>query len=266
MSGGGCGAMSSPLVTLRFAVLVSLFGSVAVSTPAVLLRDRQEANRLLERRARVLEVAGLVDPQERLPRAELLRRFDESVVPEIIELSTGLPATELDPGSFDPVRAARDPSTSRPAPLNDAGLVRLPRHALVYRVPGDGSSPAVVLPVEGAGLWSTIRGFVALEPDLRTIRGVTFPEHAETPGLGGEIDEPRWREGWEGRLAFGDDGRPRIQVVRGIAGPPGESPYDVDGLSGATITGRAVTELVTFWLGEDGYGPFLDRLRGERAP
>ena len=105
--------------------------------------------------------------------------------------------------------------------------------------------------------------YLALEPDARTIRGITFYEHGETPGLGGEVDNPRWKALWPGRLAFDDRGNPKISVKKGLAGPVDEDPYQVDGLSGATITSRGVTNLVRFWLGDDGFGPCLDKYRAE---
>jgi Na+-transporting NADH:ubiquinone oxidoreductase subunit C len=123
----------------------------------------------------------------------------------------------------------------------------------------------VVLPVQGYGLWSTLYGFLALEADLRTIRGITFYEHGETPGLGGEVDNPRWKSRWVGRLALDDQGEPKIEVIKGPAGPPQEDPYRVDGLSGATLTARGVTNLVHFWLSSDIFGTYLDRLEQRRA-
>jgi Na+-transporting NADH:ubiquinone oxidoreductase subunit C len=105
---------------------------------------------------------------------------------------------------------------------------------------------------------------VCLQGDLTTICGLTFHDHAETPGLGAEVDNPRWKARWVGRRAFDDAGAIRIEVARGPAGPPDADPFRVDGISGATITSRGVTHLLHFWLGEHGYGPYLDRLEEER--
>ena len=103
--------------------------------------------------------------------------------------------------------------------------------------------------------------FLALNPNARTIRGLTFYEHKETPGLGGEVDNPRWKALWPGRLATDENGVPKISVVKGRAGPVSEDPYHVDGLSGATITSNGVTNLMDFWLGENGFGPYLSKQR-----
>ena len=132
---------------------------------------------------------------------------------------------------------------------------------VVFDIVQDGELKGLILPIEGYGLWGFLYGYLALEPDARTIRGITFYEHGETPGLGGEVDNPRWKALWPGRLAFDDRGKPAITVKKGIAGSVEDDPYQVDGLSGATITSRGVTNLVRFWLGDDGFGPYLDNYR-----
>jgi Na+-transporting NADH:ubiquinone oxidoreductase subunit C len=111
------------------------------------------------------------------------------------------------------------------------------------------------------GLWSILYGYLALDTDLTTIRGITFYEQGETAGLGGEVENPRWKALWPGRRAFDERGNVKIQVKKGVAGPPAEDPYQVDGLSGATLTSRGVTNMIRFWLGPDGFGPFIAQLR-----
>jgi Na+-transporting NADH:ubiquinone oxidoreductase subunit C len=185
---------------------------------------------------------------------------------EVIDLATGETVPDVDPATFDQLRAAKNPETSSPAPPNRANVRRLPDNALVYKVLGEeGGIEAVVLPIEGYGLWSTLYGFIALEDDLDTVRGITFYQHGETPGLGGEVDNPRWKSRWVGRKAFDENGLPIIEVIKGVAGPPQEDPYEVDGLSGATLTARGVTHLVRFWLGKSGFGPYLEKLEQRRT-
>ena len=154
---------------------------------------------------------------------------------------------------------------SRVAPTNRAGITRLPLKSLVYeRVAGD-EIELLILPIEGKGLWSTLYGFLALAPDTTTIEGMTFYEHGETPGLGGEIDNPRWKSLWKGRLAYDAEWQPAITVIKGAAGPAEDDPYRIDGLSGATLTCRGVSDLVQFWLSSDGFEPFLAKFRAERS-
>ncbi len=223
--------------TVGFAAAVCIVCSILVSSSAVVLRERQEINRKLDVQRNVLDVSGLSDPSEKLTSADIEQRF-AAVRPRIIDAATGAPIEGADPQA------------------------RLgPDQRLVYEVLQGEQIALFVLPVEGKGLWSTLYGFVALAPDLNTIEGITFYEHGETPGLGGEVDNPRWKDGWKGRKAFDAAGQPTIRVIKGKAGDAASDPHRVDGLSGATLTCNGVTHLVQFWLGDEGYGPYLDRQR-----
>lgn len=246
---------------IGFAAVVCLVCAVFVSSAAVGLKDRQEANRLLDRQEKVLKVAGLVEETTHPSRDEIRSLYESSIQAKVIDLGTGEPAPDIDPRSFDQRAASKDPEQSHPAPENPSKIMRLPNHALVFDVVQDGERKALIIPIEGYGLWGTLYGYLALAPDARTIVGITFYSHKETPGLGGEVDNPRWKALWPGRLAFNDRGVPSIAVKKGPAGPPAEDPYNVDGLSGATLTSRGVTNLLHFWLGENGYGPYLEKIR-----
>jgi Na+-transporting NADH:ubiquinone oxidoreductase subunit C len=113
------------------------------------------------------------------------------------------------------------------------------------------------------GLWGTMYGFIAIDKDLNTIQGLTFYKHKETPGLGAEIDNPNWKAKWPGRLIHDDSGNIAIKVIKGPAASPSEAPHQVDGLSGATLTSNGVTNLLKFWLGDNGFGPYLQSLGGK---
>ena len=248
---------------LAFAAGVCLVCAVVVSTSAVSLADRQDRNAALDKQKEVLLAAGLATDDEKLAPDEVASRF-APMTPVVVDLATGAVLDDVDPVGFDQRAAANDPARSRVAPVNPARVVRLPDAALVYEVRDTRDNlEMVVLPVEGLGLWGTLYGFVALEGDLRTIRGLTFYEHKETPGLGGEVDNPRWKALWTGRLVFGETLTPVITVVKGQAGSVADDPHAVDGLSGATMTSRGVTNLLRFWLGPEGFGPYLTRLRTE---
>lgn len=255
----------SPLYTILFATAVCIVCAVVVSSSAVSLKERQETNAALEKQRNVLFAAGFLEPGEKVGAEEIARRF-ERIRMVVIDRKTGRELPDVDPRTFDQRQTAADPETSIRAPENAARVRRLPDEALVYEIEGeDGGFDGVVLPIEGYGLWSTLYGFIALESDLETIRGLTFYEHGETAGLGGEVDNPRWKARWPGRKAFGEDGEPEITVIRGFAGPPAEDPYRVDGLSGATLTSRGVTNLVHFWLGDQGFAPYLEDLAERRT-
>ncbi len=246
-----------------FAAAVCGVCSIIVASSAVLLEDRQIENKLLDVQMKVLIVAGQRQDGEDIDAETIRQRFDESITARVVEMSTGQYAEGIDPDTFDQRSAASDPDSSTEAPTNRAKVRRVPNHGLVYHVEVDGELQSIILPIEGKGLWSTLYGFLALDVDGRSIDGITFYEHGETPGLGGEVDNPRWKALWIGRKAFDEKGEVRITVKKGMAGPPETDPYQVDGLSGATITSRGVTHLLAFWLGDAGFGPYLDRYRSE---
>ena len=132
--------------------------------------------------------------------------------------------------------------------------------APVFLVRSNGEIEQVILPVQGAGLWGTMYGYLAVEADGRTARGLQFYQHIETPGLGDGVDKPAWQAQWRGKRLFDDNGDPLIEVVKGPA--PSGSDYQIDGLAGATLTGRGVSIFVRHWIGPEGYGPFLKSLSG----
>jgi Na+-transporting NADH:ubiquinone oxidoreductase subunit C len=179
----------------------------------------------------------------------------------VVDLESGEYDDSVDAATYDQRKAAKDPATSRAAPPNNAGISRLPSKALVYQRVADDQIQSLILPIEGKGLWSTLYGYIALAPDTTTIEGITFYEHGETPGLGGEVDNPNWKSLWVGRQAYDENWQPAVEVIKGLAGPVAEDPYRVDGISGATLTARGVSDLVRFWLGESGFEPYLEDFR-----
>jgi Na+-transporting NADH:ubiquinone oxidoreductase subunit C len=246
-----------------FAVAICLVCALVVSGAAVSLKDRQERNILLDRQKKVLAVAGLIEDGQDPDAVEIERLFEKNIKPKVVTLDTGEIDPEIVPAEFDQQQAMTDPETSQAAPPNGAKVARVPNDGLVYDVVEDGKLTAMIFPIQGKGLWSTLYGYIALAPDSNTIVGITFYKHGETPGLGGEVDNPGWKAKWPGRKAFDDRWQPKIAVKKGIAGPSETDPYQVDGLSGATITSRGVTELVRFWLGENGFGPYLANYRAQ---
>jgi Na+-transporting NADH:ubiquinone oxidoreductase subunit C len=245
---------------LWFCTAVCVVSAVCVSLTAVMLKPRQDANAAQDKMRNVLVAAGLAEEGETLSSDQIDARF-APIRQVVIDLETG-EETDVDPSGFDQMKAATDPATSRPAPVNRAKVKRLPNQALVYRLEEqDGDLSLLILPVEGKGLWSTLYGFISLDSDMSTIRGITFYKHGETPGLGGEVDNPNWKALWNERQAFDEDGNVDIAVIKGRAGPPSEDPHRVDGLSGATLTSVGVSELVRFWLGENGFGPYINKVR-----
>jgi len=248
--------------TLLVAVILCLVCSLVVSTAAVTLRPLQTANKVLDMKRNILLAAGLLEEGVDVDFAF------EQVQPRLVDLATGAYVEDADPARHDPRAAARDPDLSVAIPPHEdlAGIRRRARYATVYLVEYSGGLRSVILPVYGAGLYSTLYGFIALAGDGNRVQGVRFYEHGETPGLGGEIDNPRWLAKWTGKQLADAKGQLRISVVKGGVAPDSpEARYQVDAISGATITSRGVSNLMRYWLGEQGFGPFLAKFRSQGA-
>ncbi len=248
----------SPLGTYRVALVLCLVCSIAVATAAVMLQPLQEKNAKQFMQKQILTVAGLLEEDK--PIDELFRKVES----RIVDLDTGEYTPEIDAATYNQREAAKDPALSRPIPAeNDiAKIKRRANYAPVYLVRREGKPDLVILPVHGYGLWSTMYGVLALAEDGRTIEGITFYQQAETAGLGTEIENPRWQAQWKGKLALDEEGQVRFELVKGgVEADDPDAQYHVDGLSGATLTGDGVTNMMRYWLGEQGFGPYLARLR-----
>jgi Na+-transporting NADH:ubiquinone oxidoreductase subunit C len=104
--------------------------------------------------------------------------------------------------------------------------------------------------------------YVAVDADLNTIRGVSFYEHGETAGLGGEIENPRWQEGWQDKELYDQGSDVVLDFVKNRAqSSPEEQIHQIDALSGATLTTQGVENMMQFWFGEHGFKPFFEQLR-----
>jgi Na+-transporting NADH:ubiquinone oxidoreductase subunit C len=259
--------MSQPSVgyTIGFAAALCLVCGVFVAGSAVFLKDKQDANKRLDKQKKVLSVAGLIEEGSSPSPQEVEDLFENRIVAKAVDIDKGVYSDSVDVSTFDQRKASKDPATSVEAPENGAKVARVPNHAVVYQVVDGGSVQQIILPIEGKGLWSTLYGFVSLDTDMNTVKGLTFYEHAETPGLGGEVDNPKWKAGWADRKVYGDDGEVALKVIKGKAGPASEDPHAVDGLSGATLTSNGVSYTLEFWFGEDGFGPFIENVKSGKV-
>ncbi len=249
--------------TFSIALGVCLVCSVLVSVAAVSLKPTQAVNKALDKKRNILMAAGLLKSGESAGAARINELYGQ-IEARVIDLSTG-EYSDVSPSAFDGRKAAVDPAQSVAIPVEKdlAGIKRRAKLSDVYVVSEGDRIRKVILPINGKGLWSTLYGFLALDAkDLNTIRGLVYYEHAETPGLGGEVDNPNWKALWDGKKAYGEDGQVRIEVLKGqvVPGNPAAQ-YQVDGLSGATITARGVKDMLRYWLGEEGFAPYLDKLR-----
>ncbi|WP_058912012.1 Na(+)-translocating NADH-quinone reductase subunit C [Entomohabitans teleogrylli] len=245
--------------TLLVVLILCLVCSVVVAGSAVGLKARQQEQKLLDKQRNILDVAGLLQPG--MSGEAVRETFNSRITSRLVNLQSGALLDE-DPAKFDQGQALKDPQQSIALSSNQdvAGIKRRSNIVEIYLVRDEQQRvQELVLPVYGNGLWSMMYAFVALEPDGRTVKGITYYDQGETPGLGGEIENPNWRKQWVGKKLLDDQGMPALKLVKGGARAGDE--YGVDGLSGATLTANGVQHSFDFWMGEMGFGPFLKQVR-----
>ena len=266
--------------TVAVALALCLVGAIVVSGSAVILRPLQDWNKSKDEKVNILEVAELYQKGTDVEAAF------KNVEPRIVDLATGDYVKDVDPATYDQWKAAKDPAQSEAIPANKdiASIKRKPKYAKVYLVKEGDKLKSVILPVNGYGLWSTMFCFMALEADGQTMVGMNLYDQAETPGLGGEVVNPKWKALWKGKKVYNFSGKEvhksnlsekgqtieigevALGLVKGSVDPskPG-SEYQVDALAGATLTSRGVSNLVQYWMSKEGYGLYLAKLRSARG-
>jgi Na+-transporting NADH:ubiquinone oxidoreductase subunit C len=256
------------------ALVVCLFCAIVVAGSAVALKERRVENKALDKSKNVLVAAGLFE--EGVTKVEDINTLFARFEPRVVDLRTKQLLSEAEVATveqqleisfldYDQRKAAKDPALSSAlTDLEDvASINRREHYSLIYLLRSESGIDRIVLPVHGYGLWSTLYGFLALEADGNTVSGITFYEHAETAGLGGEVDNPAWKAKWPGKQIYADHGGVAMRVIKGAVDPnAAESVHQVDGLSGATLTSNGVSNMIAYWLGDDGYGPVLGSISG----
>jgi Na+-transporting NADH:ubiquinone oxidoreductase subunit C len=266
--------------TVMVALWLCLAGAVVVAGSAVALKPLQESNKSKDEKVNILEVAGLLQPGTDVEAAF------QNIETRIVDLATGDYIDSVDAKTYEMWKAAKDlgMSDAIPADKDIASIKRKPKYAKVYLVKEGGQLKSIILPVNGYGLWSTMYGFIALEADGQTVVGMNLYDQAETPGLGGEVVNPKWKALWKGKKVYNfsgkelhesnlsekgqtiDLGEVALGLVKGSVDPskPGAE-YQVDALAGATLTSRGVSNLVQYWMGKEGYAVYLAKLRTARG-
>jgi Na+-transporting NADH:ubiquinone oxidoreductase subunit C len=254
--------------TIGVVVAICFVAAIFVSSAAVGLKPIQEENKKVDLLKNILIAGDLYKSDE----TNVSETFSTKIVGEIIDLETGIVVPEanfdelvnLDEFDIKVVAASKKHGKEISNDKDIASILRMPKQMAIYKVKGDNDIAKYILPIYGKGLWSTMYGFIALDKDLRTVKGFTFYDHGETPGLGGEVDNPKWKAKWVGKQVFDEEWNVKIDVLKGLVDPDNpNSKYQIDGLSGSTLTTRGVSNLVKFWLSEEGYGPFITKLRTE---
>ncbi len=242
--------------TLFVVIALSLVCSIVVSASAVLLRDKQRENAVLDKQSKIIDVAGYSAASP----TEVRALYASNIEPRLVDFATG-DFVDGDAAAYDQRQSAKDPAQSikLTGEQDAAKIIRRANTGVVYLVKEGAETTKVIIPVHGNGLWSMMYAFVAIETDGNTVSGLTYYEQGETPGLGGEIENPTWRAQFVGKKLFDENHKPAIEIVKG--GAPEGSEHGVDGLSGATLTAVGVQHTFDFWLGDMGFGPFLAKVR-----
>lgn len=242
--------------TLAVAGGLCLVCSILVSSLVVELRPKQQKNAELDMKKNVLKSAGIISDNA---KAEEIQEEFDKMETMIVDMNTG-EQVDVDKNEFNQIESSKDAKQSIqiPADLDVSSLGQRSKYAKVYLKRDEaGKVQTVILNHWGKGLWSTMYGFIALENDANTIKGFSYYSHGETPGLGGEVDNQKWKKQWIGKKIYDEQGNVDFNVAKAQA--TGE--YQVDGLSGATITANGVTKSIKYWFGDHGYDDFLENVR-----
>ncbi|MBT9097010.1 Na(+)-translocating NADH-quinone reductase subunit C [Methylovulum psychrotolerans] len=260
--------------TFAIALSLCLVCAVFVAMAAVALKPLQVMNKEMDMKKNILDVAGLLEQGSDIDAA-----FAEKIEAKIVDLESGEYIDSINAADYDQRKAAKDPAQNVAIPKDkDIAHIRIKaKYAKVFLVKEKGTIKSIILPINGYGLWSTLYGFLSLDADGQTVQSINFYDQAETPGLGGEVVNPNWRALWKGKKVYAetdqpsldkgliteaDVGEPALTLIKGVVdnSKPG-SQYQVDGLAGATLTSTGVSNLVRYWMGKEGFAPYLSKVR-----
>lgn len=246
--------------TIAVATVLCGVCSVLVAGAVMVLKPKQDINKELDFKKNILQSAGLLGSGTDINDAF------KQIEPVVVDLGTGDVVQNIDVSKFNQDKADKDPQyvESLGKAEDVAGIKRRSKIQKVFLVKKDGHIDQIILHVYGKGLWSTMKGFLALDKDGNTVKGFNYYSHGETPGLGGEVDNPKWIAQWSGKKMFdeNDNFHPKIKVVKGVVNPSNpQAAYMIDGLSGATLTSVGIENTFKFWMSDLGYGKFLAKVR-----
>ena len=249
--------------TIGVAFCVCLICSLVVSFSAVSLRDLQNENKLNDKRIKILQAADIYNPDEEI-KDQFLKLETKFVNFETGKLMDTYMDFSLE--EYDPILATRDSNLSSKVPTSEDIAVIKNRENIgkIFILRNDDYSiNKLILPIRGYGLWGTLYGYISIENDFNTIAGIEFYDHKETPGLGAEVDNPKWKNLWPGKEIY-QNGEVSLSVIKGkVDNNDKGAQYEIDGLSGATITSRGVTNMIAYWFGESGYSKLFKELNYE---
>ncbi len=253
-------ALSNDSLEKTIAVALSLcfVCAILVSLAAVALRPLQIENKAMDMKKNILDVAGLLQEGTDIHTA-----FAEQIEAKLVDVATG-DYVDGDIEAYDQRKAAKDAAQNvvLTRAQDIASIKKRAKIAKVYLVKDGETITSIILPVHGYGLWSTMYGFLALDADGQTVQSINFYDQGETPGLGAEIVNPNWRALWKGKKVYSEDGAVALGLIKGLVdNSKAGSEFQVDGLAGATLTSVGVTNLVKFWMSQEGFAAYLDKVK-----
>ena len=228
--------------------------AVVVSVTAVSVRPEQNLNVENEKKLKILAAAGITTDEVEKEFSKIKTLYVDFKSNQLVEVTE----------NYDHIKASSNVAQSSLVPKEQdiAILKRRENVAPIYVWYSEQNQiQKIVLPIRGYGLWGTLYGYLSLDADLNTVKGIEYYDHKETPGLGGEVDNPEWKSDWNGKKVYDSSGNVVLYVTKG----PSTEEYEIDGISGATLTSNGVSNMIKYWLGENGYGPVLEMLRGDKA-
>ena len=225
--------MRSDAYTIIFTMIVAVILGLGLSMTADSLRERQKLNVQLDIKKNILSVLGF-EQNANWTDEDVQTMYDNNIS-EIIISSAGEVIEENNDSSEDKYK--------------------------IYQSRDGNKITGYAIPIAGKGLWGTMYGYFAIEPDASTAKGITFYKHKETPGLGAEVDKDWFKNNFIGKKFIDDSGKlVSIEVIKGfVSEKDPDSKYKVDGISGATITGTGLTTFLKADL--EKYEPYFSRVR-----
>ena len=206
---------NSNVYIIVYSVVMVVVVAVLLSLAALGLKDRQNENILNEKKTQIVKALGY----------DAATTSYDDVVAEAALLDANGVVTESDVTKvFDALQSVNDSRVAGQFPIFKAA---------------DGS---VVVPLYGAGLWGPIWGYIALEPDMNTVKGIVLDHAGETPGLGAEITTAKHQAMYVGKTVF--EGEELVGITLKKGGADKNNPHEVDAITGGTKTSDGVSAMI----------------------
>ena len=234
-----------------------LLCSAIISLIAIQLRSVQNENVVKDMHKKIVSSAGLQLEYGSVENAMM------NIKTLVVDLDQGK-IVDINPNSYELSKELREEGKYKFLSAEDdiASIKKREKYSKVFIEYKDDKINTLILPVRGYGLWGILYGYLAIKSDFNTVAGLEFYEHKETPGLGAEIDNPKWKALWKGKKIYQENGEVSLKVIKGnVLASSDNINYEVDGLSGATLTCNGVTNLIAYWMGSDGFLNFINNLR-----